>query len=88
MTKQKRLQTQLKITIERYDTLPRLQPWTLETLSEYSEELVKFIIEYGDIARFNTKDVFLDELPVDWVPEPDLETWVAIVSGKYTERWS
>jgi hypothetical protein len=67
--------------------LPLPEPWTLETLSEYSEELVKFVTEYGDIARFNTKDVFRDGLPVDWVPEHDLETWVAIVTGKYTESW-
>jgi Methyltransferase domain len=84
------LRTQLKITIRKKFMvhLPLPEPWTLETLSEYIEELVKFVTEYGDIARFNTRDVFVHGLPVDWVPEHDLETWVAIVSGKHTENWS
>src|SRR5215471_7350708 len=67
------------------DYLPLPPPWTIETVSEYIDELVGFIAEYEDIAKFNSHQVFTRGLPVDWVPEYDLETWMAIISGEYTE---
>ena len=68
--------------------LPLPHPWTIETVSEYVDELIKFVNEYEDIASFNSKEVFSSGLPLDWVPDHDLETWIAIVSGDYTGNWS
>jgi hypothetical protein len=65
--------------------LPLPKPWTIETLPQYVNNLVEFINVYGDIPRFNTHDVFTKGLPVDWAPKYSLETWLAIVSGNYTE---
>jgi hypothetical protein len=68
--------------------LPLPEPWTIETLPEYVDQLVEFIKAYGDIPRFNTHEVFTRGLPVDWAPEYPLETWLAIVSGKYADSFS
>jgi hypothetical protein len=68
--------------------LPLPEPWTIDTVSQYIDELAKFLLEYGDIARLHSTDVFDVGLPVDWIPEHSLETWIAIVSGEYTGNWS
>ena len=67
------------------DYLPLPPPWNIETVSEYVDELVRFIAEYEDIAKFNSHNVFIRGLPVNWAPEYDLKIWMAIISGDYGE---
>ena len=67
------------------DYLPLPPPWTIETVSEYVDELVRFIAEYEDIAKFNSHNVFTHGLPVNWAPEYDLVTWMAIIAGEQVE---
>src|SRR6266496_5067872 len=66
--------------------LPLPPPWTIEMVSEYIDELVEFINEYENIAKFNSRDVFMKGLPVSWVLEYNLERWIAIISGENTEN--
>ena len=66
--------------------LPLPPPWTIETVPGYIDELVQFINKYENIVKFNSRDVFIKGLPVSWVPEYDLETWMAVISGKNTEN--
>lgn len=62
--------------------LPLPEPWTIDTLPEYIDQLVEFVHKYGDIARYITHDVFTKGLPVNWVPEYSVREWVDIVTGQ------
>ena len=64
------------------DHLPLPEPWNIENVSDYINQLVSFITKYESIAKFNSHDVFLHGLPVGWVGEHSLETWMAIMSGE------
>lgn len=66
-------------------SLPLPPPWTLEILSEYIDALIRFITKYEQIAKFNTHHAFTQGLPVDWAPDFDIETWLAILSGRVLE---
>jgi len=72
--------------------LPLPEPWTIETLPQYIDQLVGFVDKYGDIARYRTHDVFTKGLPVTWVPEFGLQDWVDIVraqcDGPFCEPFS
>jgi hypothetical protein len=62
--------------------LPLPEPWAIDTLPGYIDQLVNFLEQYGDIARCSTRDAFTIGLPMDWVPEYSLEKWVEIVTGQ------
>ena len=62
--------------------LPLPEPWTLDTLPGYIDQLADFVDNYGNIARYSTHDVFTQGLPVKWVPEYSLQKWVDIVTGQ------
>lgn len=64
------------------DHLPLPEPWNIENVSDYINQLVSFITKYESIAKFNSHDIFLHGLPVGWVGEHSLETWMAIMSGE------
>lgn len=68
--------------------LPLPEPWTIDTLPGYIDQLIDFLEQYGDIARYSTCDGFTIGLPVDWVPEYSLEKWAEIVTGQCNEPFS
>lgn len=66
--------------------LPLPPPWTVDTVSDYINELVHFITEYENIAKFYSQAVFVEPSPVDWVPDYPLEKWIRIISGECIEE--
>jgi hypothetical protein len=70
------------------DHLPLPGHWTIESVCDYLGQLVSFVTEYENVAKFNSHDVFLTGLPVEWAVEHSLDTWILIMSGESLDRLS
>lgn len=63
--------------------LPLPEPWTIDSLSQYIDQLLQFVERYRCIAEYNTHDVFTDGLPVEWAPSLSVKEWIDVVQGCY-----
>jgi hypothetical protein len=66
--------------------LPLPEPWTIDSLEQYIDQLVQFVEKYRCIAEYNTHEVYTKGVVgIEWAPDLSIEDWINVTNGRYNE---